>query len=105
MIKDSAVKVVILTFGHLSRSSRLESGFHGEPLAPAVSGATADVEVLFYPSCESPIGVGKVVACTLSAEPLTQEIEQRSQIGAGRFFVLLPFRLDCGLEFVFAELG
>lgn len=44
VVQDRRVKLISLTFGHLSRScGSLESGFNGEPFAPAISGAAAYV--------------------------------------------------------------
>lgn len=80
LIKNALREVVILTSGHVSRSSRLESSFHGEPVAPAVGCAAGNVEVLFYPCRESPVGVGEVIASALSAELLAEVVEQRSQV-------------------------
>jgi hypothetical protein len=103
IVQDRRVKLIILTFGHLSRSSRLESSFHGEPLTPAVGSAAANVEILLHPSGESPVTIRKVVAGTLSAEPCTKVVEERRQILLRRLLVLLPDRLDCSFEFVLVQ--
>lgn len=80
-VKNHIIEGVIVTSGHLSRSSRLESSFHGKPFTPAVGRAAGNVEVLFYPRGESPVGVSEVIASALSAELFAEVVEQRSEVG------------------------
>jgi len=103
LIENLIVEIVILTFGQLSRSSGLDSCRNCEPFAPAVDCAPRNVEVLFYPCGEPPVGVGKVIACALSAELLAEVIEQWSQVLLSKLLMFLPDRLDCSFEFVLVQ--
>jgi hypothetical protein len=104
-VEDVLVEFQI-TFGQLSRSwFLLQSHLDGIPVAPPVGGAAGYVEVLLHPKAESAVLVLYVVAGTLSAEPVTEPVEQRRQGLLGKLLMLLPCGYDRRLEFLFAELG